>query len=288
MSRQRTPRGPRPARRPDAGESVVVGYHAVLAALENTPRRVERLLVQRGRRDARMRRIVALAREAGVPFRPVPVEAIERLARGASHQGVAARLAGCDLLDLDDLLGPPAPSLLVVLDGVEDPRNVGAVARTAAAVGAGGLVLPGWRSAGVGPGALKTAAGAFALLPVARAGNAARTLETLREAGLVPVGLDVRGGVAPWEVDLRGPVALVAGGEARGLRPSVLGRCEVRVRIPVAEAIGSLNVSVAVGMVLAELLRQRGASAAGAERPRTAETEDAAKVPPPSRSRNDS
>lgn len=245
---------------PRAQEGLSVGYQAVRTALTVNPRRVERLMLARGRRDARTAELVALAREAGVPFQQVPSEALERLAGGLRHQGVAARLSGCDLLHADELVERlPAHGLSLVLDGVEDPRNVGAVLRTAAAVGVDGVFLPGWRTAGVTPAAARTAAGAHELVPVARAGNSAQLLDALDERGYRIVGLAIEGAAPAWEVDLRGGAVLVAGGEEKGLRPSVLSRCNERVTIPIEAAVGSLNVSVAVAMVLHESLRQRRA-----------------------------
>lgn len=240
-------------------EGVALGFHAVRTALTHTPRRVERLLIVRGGEDGRRRHLVALAREAGIPFQEVPKEALDRLAEGVRHQGVGARLAGADLLSEEELLaGLPGDAIVLLLDGVEDPRNVGAILRSAAAFGASGVFLPVHHSAGISPAAVKTAAGAIGLVPVARAGNLGRLLDRLAEAGHTTVALDPEGGVAPWEARLAGPVALLAGGEERGIRPSLLGRCQVRVRIPIRPEIGSLNVGVAVGILLAEARRQAG------------------------------
>lgn len=239
--------------------SVALGFHAARTALEQSPRRVERLLLARGRRDERIRRLVGLAREVGVPFQQVPKEALDRMAGGSVHQGVVARLASADLLTEAELLGRLGPaSLVVVIDGVSDPRNVGAIARSLAAFGGDGLFLPGHRAASLGPGAARTAAGALELLPVARAGNLPRLLEKLADQSITPVALDPGAGSSPWEVDLTGAVALVAGGEERGIRPSVLERCPVRARLPIRPEIGSLNVAVAVGALLSEAVRQRG------------------------------
>ncbi len=242
----------------DPLEGLALGYHAVRTALETQPKRVERLLLARGQRDHRTQHLVRLAEEHHVPFQQTPREALDRLAAGLQHQGVIAKLAGAELLTEDELLARlPENALVMVLDGVQDPRNLGAILRSAAALGAHGVFLPGHRSAGLSPAAVRTAAGAVELVPIARAGNVSLLLETLEAAGLTPVALDVRGAVPPWEADLRGGIALVAGGEEKGIRPSVLERCPVRVRIPVASEVGSLNVSVAVGVVLAEATRQR-------------------------------
>lgn len=253
----------RPSRRAaDApAEGLVFGFQAVKTALVVSPRRVERLLLERGKHDPRTRDLVALARTNGVPFQQVPESALDRLAGSVRHQGVAARMAGTDLLTAESLIASlPQDGIALVLDGVEDPRNVGAVIRTAAGFGVSGLFLPGWRSAGVGPGASRTAAGGLELLPVARAGNTARLIEKLGDIGYRAVALEPEEGLTLWEADLTGPLVLVAGGEEKGVRPSVATRCASRVRIPIRAEIGSLNVSVAVAIVLSEVVRQRMAS----------------------------
>ncbi len=238
---------------------LVFGYHAVRTALEQHPRRVERLWLARGQRDGRTRRLVALARRAGVPYHQVPREALDRLARGGNHQGVGARVAEIELLAAEELIALLSPGALVLaLDGVEDPRNLGAIVRSAAAFGAGGIFLPAMHSCGLSPVVSRTAQGGLDLVPVARAGNLGRLLDSLRDGGLTPVALDPRGDLLPWQADLRGGVCLVVGGEGRGIRRGVLARCPVRVRIPIREEIGSLNVSVAAGILLAEAARQRG------------------------------
>jgi 23S rRNA (guanosine2251-2'-O)-methyltransferase len=260
------PRRSRPGRgsAPPA-EGVAFGFQAVRTALREQPRRVDRLLLARGRRDGRLRELVGLARAQGVPFQQVPGEALDRLAGTLRHQGVAARLSGADLLAADELVERlPADGLALVLDGLEDPRNVGAILRTAAGVGVAGVFLPGWRTAGITPAAARTAAGGLELVPVARAGNCSRLLEELEERGLRALALDPREGRPAWEVDLRGGIVLVAGGEEKGVRPGVLGRCRERLHVPIRREIGSLNVSVAVGMVLAEALRQRRPGGGGA------------------------
>ena len=241
-----------------ARDGMAFGFHAVRTALTHSPRRVERLLLSRGAEDGRVRHLVALAREAGVPFQEVPREALDRLSDSVRHQGVAARLAGADLHPAEELIEAlPDDALVLVLDGIEDPRNIGAILRSAAAFGVSGVFLPIHHSAGLSPAAIKTAAGAIDLVPVARAGNVSRLLEGLTERGLTPVALDPETGVSPWEAPLDGAIVLVAGGEEKGIRPTVAERCPVRVRIPIRDEVGSLNVSVAVGIVLAECRRQR-------------------------------
>jgi 23S rRNA (guanosine2251-2'-O)-methyltransferase len=243
---------------PPAPEGIACGFHDVRTALKQSPRRVERVMLARGQRDGRTRELVGLARDAGIPFREVPKGALDRLTDGANHQGVAARLAAADLLELDELLGVVGPDpLLVVLDEVTDPHNVGAVVRSGAAFGVAGLVLPAFSSAGLSPVVRRVASGGLELVQVARAGNLGRALEQLERAGIRPVALDAAADSDFRQESWRGGVALVAGSEEKGLRPSVAKRCAGAVRIPVAPELGSLNVSVAVGIVLAEAARQR-------------------------------
>lgn len=256
------PSGPRSAEVPGEDETefraFAVGFHSVRTALELHPRKVERLLLARGQRDHRTHQIVEMAREKGIPFQQVPKEALDRIAEGVQHQGIAARLAARELIPEDELIqNLPADPVVLVLDGVQDPRNVGAILRTAAAFGVDGVFLPGHRSAGLSPAAARTAAGGLELIPVARAGNVGHLLEELENRGIPALALDLEAAVEPWETDLTGPLALVAGGEEKGIRPSVLDHCAVRVKIPVRPEIGSLNVSVAVGILLGEVVRQR-------------------------------
>ena len=244
---------------PEEVRGVVVGFHPVRTAFELHPRKIERLLLARGQRDHRTQQLVKLAEEHHVPYQQVPKEALDRLADGAQHQGVAAKLSGAELLGEDELIDKlPENALALVVDGVQDPRNLGAILRTAAAMGVDGVFLPGHRTVGVSPAATRTAAGGIEIVPVARAGNVGQLLERLQDAGYQIVALDVRDGVPPWKATLTGPLVLVAGGEEKGIRPSVLERCAARVTIPMRELVGSLNVSVAVGIVLGETARQRG------------------------------
>lgn len=255
--------------------AVLYGVHAVEEALA-AGRPLERLLVVRGRGGGRVERLLAAARSRGVPVRFISRAEAERLAGTAHHQGVVAVSGAKTYADLDDLLkavsrparhwyfGGPArpaggPALFVVLDGVEDPQNLGAIIRTAHCAGADGLILPERRAAGVTPAAAKVAAGAAEHLPVARVTNLARALERLKAAGCWIVGLDPQARQRFTDVDLTVACALVLGSEGRGLHQLVREKCDFLVSIPVAGAVGSLNVSVAAGIVLYEALRQRRA-----------------------------
>jgi 23S rRNA (guanosine2251-2'-O)-methyltransferase len=213
-------------------------------------------------RDERVDEIRALAGQRGVSILDASRTELDRLTGGALHQGVALTTPPFDYLHPDDLLrraqesaGPP---LLVALDGVTDPHNLGAIARSAAAFGANGLLIPERRAAGVSAAAWKSSAGAFARLPVARATNLVRSLTAYADAGLMIAGLDGRGEIDLEALELgAGPLVLVVGAEGRGLSRLVAERCDVSVAIPLAGPVESLNASVAAGIALAEIARRR-------------------------------
>jgi 23S rRNA (guanosine2251-2'-O)-methyltransferase len=241
----------------------LTGIHAVREALESG-RALERIVIARGRHGDRLEEIVTKARERGVPVRFEERAIVDRLAGTPQHQGVVAMAAAKHTLDLEDLLknatkGGSAPGLLVVLDGVEDPHNLGAVIRSALAAGASGIILPDRRAAGLNETVARAAAGALEHLPVARVVNIARAMEQLKEAGYWTVGLDERAERKHVDVDYKGAVAIVLGGEGAGLHELVRKRCDFLVSIPTTGPVRSLNVSVAAGVVLFEAVRQRQA-----------------------------
>ena len=236
----------------------VFGIHPVLETLRSARRSVTRVVIAESRSDSRMRQVVEAARRAGIPVRRQPDRALDRLAGGEAHQGVVAFVAGAAYVDPDELLNSPgASALFVVLDGVEDPRNLGAVVRTAAAAGAQGVFLPEHGAAGLTAVAVKASAGAAERLPVARVKNIVALLKSLKGKGVWIVGLDPVGSAAWTSFDLTGPVALVLGGEGRGLRRLARETCDVVLRIPLAPGVESLNLSVAAGIGLYEAVRQR-------------------------------
>jgi 23S rRNA (guanosine2251-2'-O)-methyltransferase len=203
------------------------------------------------------------ARALGAKVRRAPRPKLDRLAGTDRHQGVVAVVADFRYAELDGLLaaaraGGAAP-LLVVLDGVEDPQHLGAVARSALALGAHGLVVPRDRAAGVTPAAVKASAGALERLPVARVTNLARAIESLEAEGIWTVALAADGEVPLGEVDLAVPSALVLGGEGEGLRPLVRRSCDRTARIPMSGGFDSLSVSAAAAVALYEATRQRAA-----------------------------
>jgi len=241
----------------------ITGIHAVRAALA-AGRPLERILIARGRHGERIEEIVRRAREQGVPVRFEERAKVDRLAAMLQHQGVVALAASKSTVALEHLLkaqggaGQPA-GLLVLLDGVQDPHNLGAVARTALASGADGLVVPERRAAGLTETAARVSAGALEHLAVARVANVARAMEQLKENGYWLVGLDERATTPYTEADFTGAVGIVLGSEGKGLHELVRKRCDFLVSIPTTGPVRSLNVSVAAGVVLFEAVRQRSA-----------------------------
>jgi len=238
----------------------LTGPHAVREALA-AGRPLQTVLLARGRHGGRLEEIARLAKRNGVPVRFEDRVRLDQVAGTREHQGVVAMVASKAAVSLEDLLARPnqqgAPGLLVLLDGVEDPQNLGAIIRTALAAGAAGVIIPERRAAGLGDAAARASAGAVAHLPVARVTNLPRAMETLKSAGYWLVGLDERAERRYTDVDLTGSVALVLGGEGKGLHQLVRERCDFLVSIPSRGPVPSLNVSVAAGIALFEALRQR-------------------------------
>ena len=201
--------------------------------------------------DVRVDEIRRLAR-----VEEVPAGRLEALAPGAVHQGVVAEVAPRRLLTLRELLAG-SPDLLVALDGVQDPHNLGAILRSAEAAGAGGVVLPEHRSAPLSPAAAKASAGAMEHLRIAQVGGIASALVEIKRAGIWCVALDPDGELAAWDFDFREPVCAVIGGEGRGVGRLVGERCDARVRLPMRGRVASLNASAAAAALLYEVIRQR-------------------------------
>jgi 23S rRNA (guanosine2251-2'-O)-methyltransferase len=220
-------------------------------------RPLERVLVAQGAGGPRVQAVIDLARQAEIPVRFEPRASLDRLAGTAAHQGIVALGAAKQYAELDSVAAAQA-SLLVVLDGVEDPHNLGAIIRTAHAAGAAGVVIPERRAASITDVVAKAAAGALEHLPVVRVSNINRSLEDLKRRGYWIYGLDERGAEDYDRVEYPPPTALVLGGEGKGLHEQVRRHCDVLVRIPMAGKISSLNVSVAAGIVLFEWKRRRG------------------------------
>jgi 23S rRNA (guanosine2251-2'-O)-methyltransferase len=239
----------------------LTGIHAVKEALE-ARRPIDRIAIAKGRQDTRVEEIVQLARKQGVAVRFEDRGQIDRLANSKDHQGVVALAAARAAASLEDILANANAStgqkgMIVLLDGVEDPHNLGAIVRTALGAGAHGVVIPERRAAGLTDTVARASAGALAHLPVAKVTNLVRTMEALKEAGYWLVGLDEQGDKNYTEVDYTSPVGIVLGSEGQGLHELTRKSCDFVVSLPTSGPVKSLNVSVAAGVVLFEALRQR-------------------------------
>jgi 23S rRNA (guanosine2251-2'-O)-methyltransferase len=241
----------------------LTGIHAVREALE-AGQAFDRIVIARGRQDTRVEEIVRLARGRNIAVRFEDRGQLDRLADSKDHQGVVALAAARAAGTLEEILeaanagaGRGEKGLIVLLDGVEDPHNLGAIVRTALAVGAHGVVIPERRAAGLTDTVARASAGALAHLPVAKVTNLARTMEELKEAGYWLIGLDERADKSYTQADYTSPVGIVLGGEGQGLHELTRKRCDFVVSLPTNGPVKSLNVSVAAGVVLFEALRQR-------------------------------
>lgn len=239
---------------------LVYGVHAVASLLTGRPQAISVLYVAGGER--RLARLVEQALESGIDIVHESRAALDRRLPGCNHQGIAAQVSDgvCSLPEralVDWLADLPEPAFLLVLDGVQDPHNLGACLRTADAAGVHAVIVPKDRASGITPVVHKVASGAVQTMPLCTVTNLARTLRTLKEAGLWLYGASDDAPASLYECDLRGPLALVLGGEGTGLRRLTRELCDYLVAIPMAGAVSSLNVSVAAGVLLYEVRRQR-------------------------------
>ena len=242
------------------GTETIYGMHAVRVMLERAAHRVVSVRLAQQRVDPRARAIEDLARRHARPLERVDARVLQQLLGEVAHQGVAAEITRLSPWSEDDLLAALADvraPLLLALDGVQDPHNLGACLRTADACGALAVIVPRDRAAQLTPSARKVAVGAAETTPVVTVTNLVRTLKLLKDAGLWVVGAEAAAEKAAREVDLRGPLVLVLGAEGTGLRHLTQANCDFLVRLPQRGAVESLNVSVAAGMLLYESLRQR-------------------------------
>jgi 23S rRNA (guanosine2251-2'-O)-methyltransferase len=238
---------------------LLVGFHPVTARLRHHADSVREIYVHAGRRDPRLRDLIAMAEQRGVRVLQVEEQRLEGLAAGERHQGVVARVDEVSRpVDLQDLLqGLDQPAFLLLLDGVTDPHNLGACLRTADAMGVDGVIVPKDRSVGVTATVAKVASGAAESVPVIPVTNLARAMEELKQAGVWLLGAAEEGEQSLFEARLRGAVGWVMGAEGQGLRRLTRERCDVLVRIPMFGQVESLNVSVAAALCLYETRRQR-------------------------------
>jgi 23S rRNA (guanosine2251-2'-O)-methyltransferase len=241
----------------------LTGIHSIREALEAN-RALDSVNVAKGTHGKRIEDLVRLARAQGVPVRFEERIQLDRAAGTREHQGVVAFIAASPTASFEDLLkqrdSGSAPGLLVLLDGVEDPQNLGAIVRTSLAAGAQGVVIPERRAAGLTETVARASAGALSHLPVARVTNLSRAMEEMKEAGYWLVGLDERAEKRHTEVDFNLSVGIVLGGEGKGLHELVRQRCDFLVSIPTTGPVRALNVSVAAGVVLFEAVRQRAST----------------------------
>ena len=245
-------------------EGRVYGRNPVLELLRRGGRQADEIAVLAGAQGPLME-VVALARRAGVKVSFRTRDQLTAMAGSDDHQGVVARVAAAEYRSLDDILVTAEirsePPFLLVLDRVQDPRNFGAVLRTAEVFGVHGVIVPKHHQVGLTEVAARAAMGAVEHVPVARETNLVTALEKIKKSGIWVYGASVEGGTAPWQVDLRGPLCLVFGGEGEGVRPLVARTCDGLLTIPMAGRVGSLNVGAAAAVLCYEASRQRASRA---------------------------
>ncbi len=244
-----------------ASTSLLMGRNPVIEALKSG-RNIDKLVVLKDAGGS-MTRILAMAREKNIMISYADRSTLDRMAKGGAHQGVVAFVSDFEYCNVQDILDAAAEKseepFLVVLDGIEDPHNLGAIIRTADTVGAHGIIIPKRRAVMVTPAAEKSSAGASAYVKVARVSNIAQTLETLKKQGIWTVATDMDGNLYT-KTDLKGPVAVVIGGEGSGISRLVKETCDFCVSIPMRGNVNSLNASNAAAVLMYEVLRQRGIS----------------------------
>ncbi len=242
-------------------KDIIVGINPIREALR-AGRPIQRLLIaEQRKRDRDVAEIIRLARERGIEIRITSRDALNREYQDSHHQGVIAVAAARAYAMLEDILQIPAqrgePALFLILDSIEDPRNLGAILRTADAAGVHGVIIPERRAAGLTEAVAKTAAGALEYVPVVKVVNIVNTLEELKKAGVWITGAEAGSETVYWDADFERPTALVLGGEDKGVRRLVKEHCDYLVSLPLMGQISSLNVSVAAGTLLYEVRRQR-------------------------------
>lgn len=239
---------------------IIAGRNPVLEAI-NAGRSINKVMVDRSSHNNTVDEIIKKARTARIPVDFVDKHALDRLAPDTGHQGIVAYASSKDYISLDSLMAVSqekneAP-LYLVLDGIEDPQNLGAILRTAEAAGVHGVVVRSHRAVGLTPSVAKASAGAIEYVPVARVTNISQAIEILKKQGVWVIGIDMTGTTSYTRVDFKLPTAIVIGGEGKGLSDLVRKRCDVVASIPMKGKIGSLNASVAAAVVVYEALNQR-------------------------------
>jgi 23S rRNA (guanosine2251-2'-O)-methyltransferase len=238
--------------------SLLYGINPVTETLKANPDRIERICIERGQRNPRIQELIELARQRNVRISFEEKSWLDRKAQGERHQGILCFAAEMTTYSVDEILEQAKPpGLLVVLDGIEDPHNLGAILRSAEAAGVDGVILPQHRSTSLSATVVKASAGAASHIKLARATNIAQLIELMKKRGFWVVGLDAGSDQPIWKTDLTVPTAIVLGNEGSGLHTLVKQKCDFLVFLPIRGNVGSYNVSVAAGMALYEVLRQR-------------------------------
>lgn len=258
QAKRRNPAQHRGERKHDIDTSLVTyGRNSVMEFLRAG--KVRQIYLKSGRHDERLQEILEEAKSRAVPIREVEEEELDSMSGGVVHQGIAALLFPYEYQDMNAVIKKweGKDPIFILFDGVEDVRNLGAIVRTAECAGAACVLLPNHKSSPVTAAAMKTAAGAFAYLPVCRIGNIQQTLKYLKEKGFWVVGTDMDGESLYYEANLKGPLVIVMGAEGKGMSPLTRRMCDFCVRIPMKGKVSSLNVSVAAALLLYEAVKQR-------------------------------
>lgn len=258
QAKRRNPAQHRGERKHDIDTSLVTyGRNSVMEFLRAG--KVRQIYLKSGRHDERLQEILEEAKSRAVPIKEVEEEELDSMSGGVVHQGIAALLFPYEYQDMNAVIKKweGKDPIFILLDGVEDVRNLGAIVRTAECAGAACVLLPNHKSSPVTAAAMKTAAGAFAYLPVCRIGNIQQTLKYLKEKGFWVVGTDMDGESLYYQANLKGPLVIVMGAEGKGMSPLTRRMCDLCVRIPMKGKVSSLNVSVAAALLLYEAVKQR-------------------------------
>ncbi|WMJ72474.1 23S rRNA (guanosine(2251)-2'-O)-methyltransferase RlmB [Cytophagaceae bacterium ABcell3] len=240
-------------------KDIVFGIRPVIEAI-HSGREIDKIFVQKDQNSLLTNELIALAQEHGIPIARVPLEKLNKITRKV-HQGVICYLSAIHYASLDNVISEAwnqgKEPLLLILDRITDVRNFGAITRTAECMGVNGIVIPSRGAAQINSDALKTSAGALNFIPVCREENLKNTLTYLKDSGIQIIACTEKAEDLPASVDMKGPVAIVMGSEEDGISPEYLKKADKKVRIPMTGKVGSLNVSVAAGMILYEVVRQR-------------------------------
>lgn len=241
-------------------DEIIYGINPILEALRSERQGLNKILLAEGKEGGPIRLLRQLAREKGIPVQVSPKEALDRLAGSGHHQGILGFTAASSYSTWDDLLdrvrSAQGKAIVLVLDSIEDPQNLGSLIRTAEACGVRGVILPKDRAAGITPAVVKASAGAVAHLPIVRVTNLASTLEELKKEGFWIVGADSRAEKSLYELKFDMNVGVIIGGEGKGVRPLLLKKCDYTVSIPMKGKVSSLNAGIAGAVILFEVLRQ--------------------------------